>query len=165
MTAKESLESAQSDLKGKEISLASTLASLKAATDELTTLRMVAEAKETLEKTVAEMQHRLGNLSDAEKKQDMLDMELEKVEAKVNELTEAKSALEEKLAAEIVEKSREAEARQNKDAQITELESLLKTESNRATEFKVSLVPNHSSPKCSRSSSINVIPPNHHAKY
>ena len=138
MTAKESLESAQSDLKGKEISLASTLASLKAATDELATLRMVAEAKETLEKTVAEMQNRLGNLSDAEKKQDLLDMELEKAEAKVNELTEAKSALEEKLAAEIVEKSREAEARQNKDAQITELESLLQTESNRATEFKVS---------------------------
>ena len=137
VSTKEALASAQSDLRGKDSSLATAQASLKAASEELAELRPAAEAKEALEKTVADLQSRLGNLSEAERKQDMLDMELEKAEAKVTELTEAKAGLEEKLAAEIVEKSREAEARQNKDAQITELESLLQTESHRVTEFKV----------------------------
>ena len=137
MAAKETLDSVQSDLRGKESSLSTAQASLKAASDELGVLRPAAEAKEGLEKRVADLQSRLGNLSDAEKKQDMLDTELEKAEAKVTELTEAKASLEAKLAAEIVEKSREAEARQNKDAQITELESLLQTESHRVAEFKV----------------------------
>ena len=88
---------------------------------------------------MSELQSRLGNLTDAEKKQDMLDMELEEAEAKVKSLTDAKAVLETKLAAEIVEKTRANEARDNKDAQITELESRLLTETQRVAEFKVAI--------------------------
>ena len=108
-------------------------------TVKLEVLRPIEEEKNTLEKTVDELRSRLDKLSDNEKRQDQLELELEEAETKVREMTEGRVSLEEKLAAAIVEKTRELEAKENKNAQITELESLLDTESKRAVEFKSKL--------------------------
>ena len=108
-------------------------------TVKLEVLRPIEEEKNTLEKTVDELRSRLDKLSDNEKRQDQLELELEEAETKVKDMTEGKVSLEEKLAAAIVEKTRELEAKENKNAQITELESLLETESKRAVEFKSKL--------------------------
>ncbi len=83
------------------------------------------------------METRLTGLAGADKKHDLLDMELETAERRISELSMQVRELREAAAKEAEATERERGLRANLEAVVRELEATLEREQERAEDFKV----------------------------
>ena len=79
----------------------------------------------------------MEQLRGADKKQDLLDMELETAEKQIEELSKNCKSLQEKLDVAAKEKELESQLKSNSEQVIKDLEHSLERETERAEDFKV----------------------------
>ncbi len=105
--------------------------------DFLQELSELRKSKEDLETRASSLETRLTGLAGADKKHDLLDMELETAERRISELSTQVRELREAAAKEAEATERERGLRANLEAVVRELETTLEREQERAEDFKV----------------------------
>ncbi|TRY67564.1 hypothetical protein TCAL_02305 [Tigriopus californicus] len=123
------LEQVKSDLTLKQELVKSLEASLKDLTEKHDVLFTANERLNT----------NLAKFSSDDKRTDLLDMELETAERRIEELTELSQGLEAKIQEMEQDKEREGELKKNRDTLVQDLETSLQKETERADEFKSKL--------------------------
>ncbi len=97
----------------------------------------VRASKETLETSYSELSHRLSSLEGAGERHDLLDMELETAEHRIEELSAQITEAEKKLTKAEEEIEHERALKAKAEEAVRDLEQSLQREQDRAEEFKV----------------------------
>ena len=95
--------------------------------------------EESMKKENQDMSEKLSNLKGADKKHDLLDMELETAERRIEELHKLVQEMEEKVAHAHTDRDRETSLKETAEQLKKDLEHSLERESERAEEFKSKL--------------------------